>query len=98
MSNPNEVDIPPEFLITNSNDPVKAIVQSTYPNLLSQYQNGQFMQSRAILASTVEAVDQINDYILKLVPGIMYNYFTFVHVTIQLFITMIVYFNYTFAL
>jgi hypothetical protein len=92
MSNPNEVDIPPEFLITNSNDPVKAIVLSTYPNLLSQYQNGQFMQSRAILASNVEAVDQINDYVLKLVSG-MCNYFTFVHVTIQLFIIMYVYIN-----
>jgi ATP-dependent DNA helicase PIF1 len=73
MSNPNNgnagVDIPPELLITNFDDPIGAIVQSTYPNLLSQYQNGQFMQSRAILASTVEAVDQINDYMLKLVPG-----------------------------
>ncbi|XP_045817402.1 replication protein A 70 kDa DNA-binding subunit A-like [Trifolium pratense] len=73
MSNPNdgnaEVDIPPELLITNFDDPIGAIVQSTYPNLLSQYQNGQFVQSRAILASTVEAVDQINDYVLKILPG-----------------------------
>ncbi|WJX60979.1 hypothetical protein P8452_46127 [Trifolium repens] len=44
MSRPNagnpEVDIPPELLITNFDDPIAAIVQSTYPNLLSQLQNG----------------------------------------------------------
>jgi ATP-dependent DNA helicase PIF1 len=73
MSRPNtgnpEVDIPPELLITNFDDPIGAIVQSTYPNLLSQLQNGRYFQSRAILASTVEAVEQINDYMLKLLPG-----------------------------
>ncbi|CAJ2646433.1 unnamed protein product [Trifolium pratense] len=80
MSNPNvgnaEVDIPPELLITNFDDPIHAIVQSTYPNLLSQYQNGQFLQSRAILASTVEAVDQINDYVVKLLPGEEREYYS----------------------
>ncbi|CAJ2646439.1 unnamed protein product [Trifolium pratense] len=80
MSKPNEgnaeVDIPPELLITNFNNPIEAIVQSTYPNLLSRYQNGQFVQSRAILASTIEAVDQINDYVLKLVPGEQREYYS----------------------
>ncbi|AES62036.1 uncharacterized protein [Medicago truncatula] len=66
MSEPNdsyaEVDTPP-------GDPIDAIVQSTYPNLVSQYNNEQFLQSRAILTSTDEVVDQINDYVLKLIPG-----------------------------
>jgi hypothetical protein len=57
-----EVDTPP-------GDPIDAIVQSTYPNLLSQYNNEQFLQSRAILTSTNEVVDQINDHVLKLIPG-----------------------------
>ncbi|GAU26226.1 hypothetical protein TSUD_224170 [Trifolium subterraneum] len=80
MSEPNEgnaeVDILPELLITNFDDPIDAIVQSTYPNLLLQYQNGQFMQSRAILASTDEAVNEINDYVLRLVPGEEREYYS----------------------
>ncbi|KAK2372926.1 ATP-dependent DNA helicase PIF1 [Trifolium repens] len=80
MSRPNtgnpEVDIPPELLITNFDDPIAAIVQSTYPNLLSQLQNGRYFQSRAILASTVEAVEQINDYMLKLLPGEGMEYYS----------------------
>lgn len=45
MSEPNdgyaEVD-------TSPGDPIDAIVQSTYPDLLSQYNNEQYLQSRAI--------------------------------------------------
>ncbi|AES62030.1 uncharacterized protein [Medicago truncatula] len=66
MSEPNdgyaEVD-------TSPGDPIDAIVQSTYPDLLSQYNNEQYLQSRAILTYTNEVVDQINDYVLKLIPG-----------------------------
>lgn len=57
-----EVDTPP-------GDPIDAIVQSTYPDLLSQYNNEQYLQSRAILTYTNEVVDQINDYVIKLIPG-----------------------------
>lgn len=66
MSEPNdgyaEVDTPP-------GDPIDAIVQSTYPNLLSEYNNEQFLQSRAVLTYTNEVVDEINDHVLKLIPG-----------------------------
>ena len=66
MSEPNdgyaEVDTPP-------GDPIDAIVQSTYPDLLSQYNNEQYLQSRAVLTYTNEVVDQINDHVLKLIPG-----------------------------
>uniref|UniRef100_A0A0R0KHC7 DNA helicase Pif1-like 2B domain-containing protein n=1 Tax=Glycine max TaxID=3847 RepID=A0A0R0KHC7_SOYBN len=58
-----------DFLITNFDDPINAIIQSTYPYLMDQYNNVQFLQSRAILASTIGIADQINDYVLLLLPG-----------------------------
>lgn len=74
LSQPNdgyaEIEIPYSFLITDFVDPIDAIVRSTYPNLVDQYLNEEFLQNRAILASTIETVDEINDYVLSLIPGI----------------------------
>ncbi|XP_058727025.1 uncharacterized protein LOC131598443 [Vicia villosa] len=64
-----EIEIPPEFLISDFNDPIEAIVSSTYPNLVDNYKDSHFLQSRAILASTIEVVDEINDYVTQLIPG-----------------------------
>jgi len=64
-----DIEIPPEFLISNFNDLIKAIVLSTYLDLLENYRNDNFLQSRAILASRIETVEEINKYILSLIPG-----------------------------
>jgi ATP-dependent DNA helicase PIF1 len=64
-----DIEIPHELLITNFDDPKLAIVKSTYPNLLHNYLNYDFLSSRAILASTIEIVNEINDFILQLLPG-----------------------------
>jgi ATP-dependent DNA helicase PIF1 len=77
LSEPNdgyaEINIPRELLILNFDDPIDAIVQSTYPNLIEKYNQISFLQSRAILASTIEVVEQINTYVLSLIPGLLYN-------------------------
>ncbi|GAU19169.1 hypothetical protein TSUD_89340 [Trifolium subterraneum] len=65
-----EVDIPKELLILDYDEPIAAIVQSTYPNLIGNFNSQPYLKSRAILASTIEVVDQINTYVLGLVPGI----------------------------
>ncbi|XP_019425033.1 PREDICTED: uncharacterized protein LOC109333904 [Lupinus angustifolius] len=73
LSEPNDgyasIEIPNQFLITEYDDPIHAIVKSTYPNLENEYLNEEFLQCRAILASTIETVDEINDYVLSLIPG-----------------------------
>lgn len=58
-----EIIIPPELLLTNFMDPIENIVTSIYPNLFQNFTNTTFLQSRTILASTIEIVDEINDYI-----------------------------------
>ncbi|XP_058741129.1 uncharacterized protein LOC131613479 [Vicia villosa] len=73
ISEPNagyaEICIPHELLLAKFDDPIEMIVKSTYPNILENYTNSTFLQSRAILASTIEIVDEINDYIINLLPG-----------------------------
>jgi len=58
-----------EFLIKDFQDPIKAIVQATYPDLLNNYSNRDFLQKRDVLASTKHVVDKINDYVLSLIPS-----------------------------
>ncbi|XP_058783875.1 uncharacterized protein LOC131658617 [Vicia villosa] len=73
LSKPNggyaEITIPPELLLSDIVDPIEAIVTSTYHNLLENLTNLNYLQSRAILATTIEIPDFINDYITNLLPG-----------------------------
>jgi ATP-dependent DNA helicase PIF1 len=73
VSEPNDgfadIQIPADLLIPKSDDPIKAIVESTYPNLSNNFSNDQYLESRAILVSTIETVDEINNYILGLMSG-----------------------------
>jgi len=64
-----EITIPDEFLIMDFEDPIQEIIDTTYPDLLQNYNNADFLQKRAILASTKDVVDKINDYVLSLIPG-----------------------------
>ncbi|KAL2963345.1 hypothetical protein AAZX31_17G196200 [Glycine max] len=64
-----KISIPDEFLIKDFNDPIQAIVETTYPNFLQNYGNRDFLQKRAILASTKDVVDSINDYVMSLIPS-----------------------------
>jgi ATP-dependent DNA helicase PIF1 len=74
LSEPNDghadITIPDELLLPKSDNPIKSIVDSTYPNLLEKYGDVRFLEGRAILASTIETVDEINDYVLSFIPGI----------------------------
>ncbi|RZB65388.1 hypothetical protein D0Y65_041441 [Glycine soja] len=57
-----EITIPDEFLINDYNNPLEEIVNRTYPNLLQFYNNPEYLQSRSILASTIEVVDKKEYY------------------------------------
>lgn len=74
LSVPNDgyvdISIPDEFLISNFSNPIEAIVESTYLDLIYNYHDPKYLQSRAILTSTIEVVDDISQYIINLLPGI----------------------------
>ncbi|KAG4970450.1 hypothetical protein AAZX31_13G114500 [Glycine max] len=64
-----EITFPNEFLIKDFNDPIQAIVEATYLDLLQNYSNRDFLQKKVILASTKNVVDNINDYVLYLISN-----------------------------
>ncbi|XP_028752703.1 uncharacterized protein LOC114712351 [Neltuma alba] len=64
-----EVEIPKELLLTNYNNPLHAIGDSIYTNLLHNLASGEYFNDRAILAPTIEMVDRINHYVCSLLPG-----------------------------
>ncbi|XP_058763805.1 uncharacterized protein LOC131637240 [Vicia villosa] len=80
LSEPNDgfadIELPPELLITDYDDPVVAIVNNTYPDFKKNYQSNDYLKSRAILASTLEVVDQINNHVLDLMPGEIKDYYS----------------------
>ncbi|XP_058780520.1 uncharacterized protein LOC131654113 [Vicia villosa] len=73
FSEPNdrnaEIEIFPELLIQRTDQPIALIIQSTYSGLLDNYLNINFLKARGILVSTIETVDEINEYVLGLVPS-----------------------------
>ncbi|KAK9713617.1 hypothetical protein RND81_06G039900, partial [Saponaria officinalis] len=73
LGGPNDgeasIEIPDDILIKEATNSVAAIVENTYPLLLEHLWDEKYFQDRAILASTHEIVEMINDYILNSIPG-----------------------------
>lgn len=66
--------IPPQYLIQPTDDPLKQIVESTYPELKKNSRNEEYLRERAILTPLNETVDEINDYIVQLAEGATRQY------------------------
>lgn len=64
-----DVEIPDDILIKDPINPLAAIVDSTYPNLLEKFDDGFYFQDRAILAPTLDDVNKVNEYVMSLWPG-----------------------------
>ncbi|XP_054795045.1 uncharacterized protein LOC129300500 [Prosopis cineraria] len=71
-----DIEIPSEILITSYKDPLAAIVSSTYPDLLDNLSNTAYFNDRAILAPTLECVNQINEFMCGILPGESVEYFS----------------------
>ncbi|KAL7085427.1 hypothetical protein ACP275_14G281600 [Erythranthe tilingii] len=63
-----DIEIPEDLLIKPLGNHLASIVEETYPNLLDNIMDSEYLQQRAILAPTNEIVDKVNDYMLSLVP------------------------------
>jgi ATP-dependent DNA helicase PIF1 len=68
------VEIPQDLFVQSSSDPIGDIVEKIYPNLLQNILTPNFFQDKAILAPTLEVVENINDYVLALMPGEIKEY------------------------
>jgi hypothetical protein len=71
---PSWIKIPPEFVLRTNEDKMACIVQSTYPNFLSNYKKEMYLKERAILTPTNESVDMINEHMVAMLPETIKEY------------------------
>jgi len=62
------IKIPDELLIYTDELKIKAIFEYTYPDFIKNYFNTEYLKQRAILTPTNDLADEINAYILDIVP------------------------------
>jgi ATP-dependent DNA helicase PIF1 len=55
--------------LKKGDDPREMIINSTYPDLLSNYRERTFLEERAILCPRNDIVQEINDYIMDKLSG-----------------------------
>jgi len=63
------ITIPDDLLILTDGDKIAALVHEVYPYLLANYQDPAYLASRAIVCPNNVTVDEINEYIVSLLPG-----------------------------
>ena len=63
------IDIPPDLLIDTDHDRIASIVSSVYPNFKSNFADPSYLCKRAVLTPTNEIADEVNLFVLMLVPG-----------------------------
>jgi len=66
---PSWVTIPDDLLIHTEGDKIAALVSEVYPDLLRRYRDPSYLSSRAIVCPNNQTVDEINSYIVSMLPG-----------------------------
>jgi len=64
-----QVEIPDDLLIHSSGDHIASIVDCIYPSILTNTHDPTFFELRAILTPKNGIVDEINEYVMSLIPG-----------------------------
>ncbi|KAF7835704.1 ATP-dependent DNA helicase pif1-like [Senna tora] len=65
----HEITIDDDILIHDAEDPIQAIVESTYLKLVDNFKNYIYFRERAILSPTLDDFAQVNEFMLGLLPG-----------------------------
>ncbi|XP_057758179.1 uncharacterized protein LOC130977302 [Arachis stenosperma] len=76
MDGADNVEIPDDILIKEWDDPIVAICREIYPEMMSGMNCDMQVEDRAILATTLELVDEINRYMKSLNPTEAQTYFS----------------------
>jgi energy-coupling factor transporter ATP-binding protein EcfA2 len=64
-----EIQIPKDLCILEGTNPLLDLIDFVYPNIAENIQNANFFEDQAVLAPTLEVVEQVNDFVLSLIPG-----------------------------
>ncbi|XP_010418963.1 PREDICTED: uncharacterized protein LOC104704604 [Camelina sativa] len=68
------IEIDEALLLPQGENPMEEIQKATFPNLKNQYQDHEYLQSRAILTPGNETVDELNEFMLNKIKGKMKEY------------------------
>ncbi|MCI05867.1 ATP-dependent DNA helicase PIF1, partial [Trifolium medium] len=63
------IEIPNQLCILEGTDPLLSLIDFVYPNIISNFENAHQFEDQAILCPTLEVVEQVNDFVLSLIPG-----------------------------
>ncbi|XP_025828746.1 uncharacterized protein LOC112903745 [Panicum hallii] len=63
------ITIPDDLLVHTDGDKTAALVVEVFPDFIMNYKNPEYLATRAIVCPNNQDADDINDYIVKLVPG-----------------------------
>ncbi|KAK7282459.1 hypothetical protein RIF29_11258 [Crotalaria pallida] len=64
-----EIEIPDELLLDDFDNPLEAIFDVAFPDIFSNFGYAAYLKDRAILAPTLEIVEQVNNFIMNKLPG-----------------------------
>ncbi|XP_026434765.1 uncharacterized protein LOC113332439 [Papaver somniferum] len=65
---PTWIKIPDDLLIKADENPIEAIVDAVYPDLIARFKDKNYLRERCILAPKNDIVDHINDYVVSMLP------------------------------
>ncbi|XP_015580165.2 uncharacterized protein LOC8265007 [Ricinus communis] len=70
------VPVPPDIMLNENGDPIRTIVEATYPSLRSNIANISYTKERAILTTKNDTVHDINNVAMNLIEGDEMTYFS----------------------
>ena len=70
------IKIPAEMLIQTTGNKIQALVEFAYPDFKENFYKPDYVKERAILSTTNDIVDEINNYMIDLVPGKEREYYS----------------------
>ena len=70
------IKIPAEMLIQTTGNKIQALVEFAYPDFKENFYKPDYVKERAILLTTNDIVDEINNYMIDLVPGKEREYYS----------------------
>ncbi|MCH79884.1 ATP-dependent DNA helicase PIF1 [Trifolium medium] len=64
-----QIQIPEDLCILEADNPLLHLVNFVYPNVVTNCRQPNFFEDQAILGPTLEVVEQVNDFVLSMIPG-----------------------------
>ncbi|CAI0559523.1 unnamed protein product [Linum tenue] len=70
------IEIPESLLLPFTEDPIRTICSTVYPDFAQRYHNVSYLTERSIITPTNKNVTEINTHMLALIPGMPRTYFS----------------------